>query len=71
MTTLVSALAGTPRLLHRLVRYWSDFATGIDEARAMASLYRDLASMSEAQLAALGLKREDIPRTVVTRFQRA
>jgi hypothetical protein len=67
MTTLVlSALVDrTPGLLRRLADYWNDFVTGIEEARAMAALYRDLAGMSETELAARGLKREDIPRAVI------
>jgi hypothetical protein len=71
MTTLVlSALADAPRLLNKLARYWDDFLTGVEEARAMAALYRELAGMSEAQLAAHGLKREDIPRAVMAHFER-
>jgi hypothetical protein len=67
MTTLVhSSLPGTaPRLLHRLFGYWTDFLTGIEEARAMALLYEDLAALTDRELAARGLKREDIPRAVL------
>jgi hypothetical protein len=67
MTTLVhSSLPGTaPRLLHRLFGYLADFLTGIEEARAMALLYQDLAALTDRELAACGLKREDIPRAVL------
>lgn len=67
MTTLVhSSLPATaPRLLHRLFGYWTDFLTGIEEARAMALLYQDLAALTDRELAARGLKREDIPRAVL------
>ena len=71
MTTLVhSSLSGTaPRLLPRLFRYWTDFLTGIEEARAMALLYQDLAALTDRELAARGLKREDIPRAVLAVLQ--
>lgn len=67
MTTLVhSSLSGSaPRLLPRLFRYLTDFLTGIEEARAMALLYQDLAALTDRELAARGLKREDIPRAVL------
>jgi hypothetical protein len=67
MTTLaLSALINaTPRLLERLVRHVSEFLAGIEEARAMALRYQTLASLSDRELAARGLKRQDIPRAVV------
>ena len=73
MTTLaLSALINsTPRLLARLLDYWTAFLNGIEEARAMATLYQDLAGMSDCELAARGLKRQDIPRPVIAAFDRA
>ena len=73
MTTLaLSALINsTPRLLARLLDYWTAFLNGIEEARAMATLYQDLAGMSDRELAARGLKRQDIPRAVIAAFDRA
>ena len=70
MTTLAqSAPFGTvPHVLSRLLGYWTDFLTGIEEARAMALLYQDLAAMTDRELAASGLKREDIPRAVLAVF---
>ena len=70
MTTLAHpAPFGTvPRLLSRLLGYWTDFLTGIEEARAMALLYQDLAALTDHELAASGLKREDIPRAVLAAF---
>jgi hypothetical protein len=67
MTTLaLSALINaTPRLLERLARHVSDFLAGIEEARAMALRYQTLASLSDRELAARGLKRQDIPHAVV------
>jgi hypothetical protein len=71
MTTLAHSAAplGTaPRLLSRVLGYWTDFLTGIEEARAMALLYQDLASLTDRELAASGLRREDIPRAVLAVF---
>ena len=67
MTTLaLSALIdATPRLLERLARYVCEFLAGIEEARAMALRYQTLAALSDSELAARGLKRQDIPRAVV------
>ena len=67
MTMLaLSALLGTvARLLNRLFAYGTELLTGIDEARAMALRYQDLAGLSDRELAARGLKREDIPRAVL------
>jgi hypothetical protein len=38
---------------------------GIEEARAMATRYDDLSRLSDAELAARGLARSDIPRVVI------
>ena len=37
----------------------------------MATLYQDLAGMSDRELAAHGLKRQDIPRAVIAAFDGA
>ena len=70
MTTLAhtAPLGTAPRLFSRLLGYWTDFLTGIEEARAMALLYQDLAALTDRELAASGLKREDIPRAVLAAF---
>jgi hypothetical protein len=70
MTTLVHSapIGAAPRLFSRLLGYWTDFLTGIEEARAMALLYKDLAALTDRELAAAGLKREDIPRAVLAVF---
>ena len=67
MTTLAlsTMLHTTPRLLNRMFGYWADFVTGIDEARAMAQHYETLSGMSDRELAARGLERQDIPRAVL------
>jgi hypothetical protein len=54
------------RMLARLRRYWSELAAGAEEARAMAMRYRDLAALSDHELAARGLVRQDIPRAVLS-----
>jgi hypothetical protein len=73
MTTLVlsALLDPTARLLNRLGRSWTEFLTGIHQARAMALLYQALASLSDRELAARGLKREDIPGAVLAAFDGA
>jgi len=63
--TLSTLLDTTPRLLSRLFGYWADFVTGIEEARAMALHYETLSAMSDLELAARGLERQDIPRAVL------
>ena len=70
MTPLaLSALIDTaPRWLGRLGRYWTEFSNGIEEARAMALRYQTLAALSDPELAARGLKRQDIPRAVLGVF---
>ena len=54
MTTLALAtlIDQTPRLLGRLLGYWSQLWTGIEEARAMAWQYQMLSSLSDRELAA-------------------
>jgi len=73
MTTLaLSSLLDTSlRLLGRMLRSWTEFLTGIQEARAMALLYQELAALSNRELAARGLKRQDIPRAVLAAFNGA
>ncbi len=73
MTTLAlsSLLDTTLRLLSRVLRTWTEFLTGIQEARAMALLYQDLAALSNRELAARGLQRQDIPRAVLAAFNGA
>jgi len=54
--------------LRRLAAYTDRFLAGIREAREMALLYNSLAGMSDRDLARRGLKRQDIPRAVLTSF---
>ena len=70
MTLLaLSALIDTaPRWLSQVGRYWTEFSSGIEEARAMALRYQSLAALSDPELAARGLKRQDIPRAVLGVF---
>jgi uncharacterized protein YjiS (DUF1127 family) len=72
MTMLaLSALIRTASgLLGRLSVYCAEFLAGIEEARAMALAYQNLASLSDRELAARGLTRADIPRTVLAAFNR-
>ena len=47
-----------------IVEFISKLFEGINEGRELASRYQTLARKSDAELARLGLKREDIPRAV-------
>jgi len=71
MTTLVlSQLRRTPALFQRVAQSISDFFDGIGEARIMAERFKTLSRMTDSQLAARGLKREDIPRAVLASVSR-
>ena len=67
MTTIALSqlLYGTPALLARIAARFSDLVAGIEEARGLAHRFKRLSQMTDAQLAARGLKREDIPQAVV------
>jgi hypothetical protein len=67
MTTIALAqlVDWVPAFLSRLGHGFSDFLKGIDEARVMAHRFKELSQMSDGQLAARGLKREDIPQAVL------
>ena len=70
MSTLVlnHIIREAPALLQRLSQRISDFLDDIGAARAMAERFKSLSRMSDDQLAAHGLKREDIPRAVLEAF---
>jgi hypothetical protein len=67
MTTIALAqlVQNTPAFLQRLGRSVSGLFAGIDEARVLAHRYKTLSQMTDAQLAARGLKREEIPQAVL------
>jgi hypothetical protein len=73
MTTLVlsSLFDTTSRLLNGLGSYWTELLTDIHKGRAMALLYRTLSGLSDDELAARGLRREDIPGAVLAAFNGA
>jgi len=60
-----------PAFLQRLGRSFSELFAGIEEAREMAHRYKTLSQMTDAQLAARGLKREQIPQAVLDSTMRA
>ena len=70
MTTLAinHLLRRTPAVLYRMGERITEFLDGIGEARAMAERFKSLSRMSNDQLAARGLKREDIPKAVLAAF---
>jgi hypothetical protein len=65
MLALSALINSTPRLFARLLGFGSELVSGIQEARAMALLYHSLADLTDRELAVRGLKRQDIPRTVL------
>jgi len=64
----MTALKTPLRLLGALARAWTEFLTGIHQARAMALRYQTLSGLSDRELAAHGLTRQDIPRVVLATF---
>ena len=49
----------------RLGQRFSDLLAGIEEARVLAHRFKTLSQLTDAQLAARGLRREDIPQAVL------
>jgi hypothetical protein len=68
MLALSALLATSARLLARLVSSWTELLTGIRQARAMALHYQTLSGLSDGELAARGLRRQDIPGVVLAAF---
>ena len=60
-----------PCLLAAARQRFPAFFAGIEEARLMAHRFKALSQMTDAQLAARGLKREDIPQAVLDSSVRA
>jgi hypothetical protein len=67
MTTIALSqlIHQAPAFLQRLGRRFSALIEGIEEARALANRFKALSQLTDAQLAARGLKREDIPQAVL------
>ncbi len=55
----------TPAFLERMGQRVTDFVEGIDEARLMAHRFKTLSQMTDAQLSARGLRRDEIPQAVL------
>jgi hypothetical protein len=64
--TIANVFHSAPELLRRLADRFSTFIDGIGEARAMAERFKVLSRLSDAELAHYGLKRQDIPRVVLS-----
>ena len=60
-----------PAFLQRISHRIAAFIDGIEEARLMAQRFKSLSQMTDAQLAARGLRREDIPQAVLDYSVRA
>ena len=54
-----------PAFFQRIAAKFAAFFDGIEEAHLMAERYKRLSAMSDAQLAARGIRREDIPQAVL------
>jgi uncharacterized protein YjiS (DUF1127 family) len=54
-----------PAFFHRISQRISAFLDGLEEARLMAQRFKTLSQMTDGQLAARGLRREDIPQAVL------
>jgi hypothetical protein len=64
MSTLNLSHHEIPTFLQRLGDVFHAFFAGLQDARLQAHRFETLSRLSDAQLAARGLKREDIPQTV-------
>ena len=68
MTTLTLPFPsgrGTPAQRFGFLRFFNDFADGLREGLELARRYDTLASMSDSELARLGLRREDVPQAAL------
>jgi lysophospholipid acyltransferase (LPLAT)-like uncharacterized protein len=72
VTLTLASLTRENRLVPTVKKFWhgavnalASIFEGIEEARAMATRYDDLSRLSDAELAARGLARSDIPRVVI------
>ena len=67
MTTIALSqfVHDVPAFLLKIGQSFRDLFAGIEEARLLASRYKALARMTDAQLAERGLKRSDIPQAVL------
>jgi hypothetical protein len=68
MLALSALITTVSRLFARAFAGFTEVLAGIEEARAMALAYQNLASLSDRELAARGLERADIPRAVLAAF---
>jgi hypothetical protein len=64
MSTLNLAQDGMPPFLQRVGDVFQAFFAGLQNARLQAHRFETLSRLSDSQLAACGLKREDIPQAV-------
>ena len=67
MTTIALAqfVHNVPAFLRKVGQSFRDLVEGVEEARLLASRYKVLSRMTDAQLAERGLKRSDIPQAVL------
>jgi len=65
MTTLTLTTSTLAKLADQVAQYLSDLLEGVREGRELATRYDALARRTDSELAALGIKREDIPQVVM------
>lgn len=65
MATTVAHGVRETTLFGRFGEWVSDFVSAVREARRMADRYDHLTHLSNSELQAMGLRREDIPQAVV------
>ncbi len=73
MTTIALAqlVNDVPAFMARIGQRFHDLLAGVEEARELATRYKTLSRMTDAQLAERGLKRADIPQAVLDYSVRA
>ena len=64
-TATLPRLTAYPESLRRVSRFVADFIGGVLEAREIEARYFQLTRMTNAELARMGLARQDIPRAAV------
>ena len=64
-----SGLPARPARRRGVVAYIRNVVAAVREGLELATRYRMLAYLTDHELASIGLKREDIPRVVVSGFR--
>ncbi|MEP9380419.1 DUF1127 domain-containing protein [Aquabacter sp. CN5-332] len=65
MTTMTAHPVRETSLFGRFGTLVSDFVAAVGEARTMAARYEHLSRLSDADLARIGIARDEIPQAIV------